>query len=504
MRKVTGSRLENRQGSREGLEGLLFWSWVALLSWMPIPLGSNRPWAWAILEAGVFLLAALWLLSWRFGGVRVPESLRAARHFFVLLALWLVYEAVYLVPLPPALLEWLSPEAARMHALAAGLSQSAAGSWHPLSIDPHAAAVSWLKSLAYIGAYFLTLAVVASRDRARQFAYTLVLGALCLSVYGVLMNLGRVVQVWFGTTIPHDLQASATFANRNHFAGYLEMTLAIGIGLLIAGLRDARSRGWKQRVRRIIEWILSPGMRLRLVLCVLVIALVSTRSRMGNTAFFSSLIVAGLIGLVLSRHATRSTVVLLLSLIAIDLFIVGSWFGVEKLAQRIEQTTVERRAGPGGEESLEQRSEPAKYGLEMAADYPAFGTGPGSWYVAFPRYRSGDILPFYDEAHNDYVQFLAENGAIGMTLLASIVIWSFIVALRAQYTRRDPLMRGLAFAGIMGIIAILIHSSVDFNLRIPSNAMLFMVLLSFAWIAMYLDRRPSPSGDDGRNAHSPG
>jgi hypothetical protein len=75
-------------------------------------------------------------------------------------------------------------------------------------------------------------------------------------------------------------------------------------------------------------------MILRLALCVLVIALTTTHSRMGNSAFFSSLLIAGGIGIVLSRHATRNTVILLASLIAIDLFIVGSWFGVEKLAQR--------------------------------------------------------------------------------------------------------------------------------------------------------------------------
>jgi O-antigen ligase len=234
-------------------------------------------------------------------------------------------------------------------------------------------------------------------------------------------------------------------------------------------------------------------MRLRLMLCVLVIALVSTRSRMGNTAFFSSMVIAGLIGLALSRHATRGTVALLVSLIAIDLFIVGSWFGVEKLAQRLEQTTLERRIEPHGEESVEQRSEAARYGLNIVGDYPAFGTGPGSWYAAFPRYRGADLQPFFDEAHNDYVQFLAENGLVGFGLLSAIALWSIGVALKAQYQRRDPLMRGLAFASIMGITAILIHASVDFNLQIPSNAIMFIVLFAFGWIALYLDRRPPPA-----------
>jgi hypothetical protein len=41
----------------------------------------------------------------------------------------------------------------------------------------------------------------------------------------------------------------------------------------------------------------------------------------------------------------------------------------------------------------------------------------------------------------------------------------------------------------MGVTAILIHSTVDFNLQIPANALLFMVLLALGWISLYLGRR---------------
>ena len=62
-------------------------------------------------------------------------------------------------------------------------------------------------------------------------------------------------------------------------------------------------------------------------------------------------------------------------------------------------------------------------------------------------------------------------------------------ALIAQWRRRDPLMRGMSFACIMGVTSILIHSWVDFNLQIPANAAFFMVLLALGWISLYLDRR---------------
>jgi O-antigen ligase len=107
----------------------------------------------------------------------------------------------------------------------------------------------------------------------------------------------------------------------------------------------------------------------------------------------------------------------------------------------------------------------------------------------FPRYRAENVVNFYDHAHNDYVQFTAEVGYIGLGLLGLVVVFTLFVALVAQARRRDPLMRGMSFASIMGVTAILIHSAVDFNLQIPANALLFMVLLALGWISLYLGRR---------------
>ena len=168
-------------------------------------------------------------------------------------------------------------------------------------------------------------------------------------------------------------------------------------------------------------------------------------------------------------------IILLVSLIAVDVFIVGTYFGTQRVVERIAQTTAE----------TEDRDEVAAYALSMWKDYPVFGSGLGSFPVVFPRYSADGTLVSYTHAHNDYLEFGAEAGAVGLSLLGLMVLMSFAVALRAQYLRRDPLMRGLSFAAMMGILALMIHSSVDFNLQIPANALTFMLLLAFAWISLY-------------------
>ena len=319
-------------------------------------------------------------------------------------------------------------------------------------------------------------------DRIKASAYTLVAAGFVQALYG-------------GLTALNDAGANAhgTFVNRNHYAGYLELCLAVGLGMLIAGLTGDSSRTWRQFARDTLALLLSPTMRLRLALACLVIGLVLSRSRMGNTAFFVSLLVAGAIGLVFSKRATRSMVVVIASSVIIDITIIGAYFGVEQVVQRIEQTTFES----------EERDDIAGYALKMWHDFPVFGAGLGAFHIVFPKYPGADLGALYTHAHNDYMQFLVETGVLGLLLVGMIVLLSLVAALRAQYLRGDPLMRGLSFGAIMGITAMLIHSSVDFNLQIPSNAMTFIYVLGLAWISLNFGRqRPGAAGtqDLGRSA----
>jgi hypothetical protein len=51
---------------------------------------------------------------------------------------------------------------------------------------------------------------------------------------------------------------------------------------------------------------------------------------------------------------------------------------------------------------------------------------------------------------------------------------------------------------MMGIIALMIHSAVDFSLQIPAIALTFMLVLALAWISLHHDRagsRPQRSAD---------
>jgi len=449
---------------------------AALIIWAPIPLGSNRPWAWAILESGIFLAGLLWLAGYARRETAPGAALRAAWPALALLALWLAYLALQWLPLPAAWVRVLSPQAAAVHA---GADYLGPGRLITLSLDPHASFVFWLKSCAYAVAFALTLLLVHGRTRLAWLCGAIVASGMIQAFYGSLMHLAKVDMEILGMPIQHAAQASGGYVNRNHLAGLLEMSLAMGIGLMIAQLEDRPRRSWRDFLHDTATLLLSGKAMLRLILVIMVVALVMTRSRMGNTAFLASLLVAGGIGLALSRQAPRGTVLLIASLIAIDILIIGTWFGVERTFQRIAETTVQ---------NVEERVDPSVYAVKIFEDYPLFGTGAGTFYTAFTRYRGHDIVDFYDHVHNDYVQFLTETGAIGIGLMGLFVLAALACAVLAQARRRDLLARGVAFGVVMGVVAIGIHSTVDFNLQIPANAFVFVILLALGWVSLYLDR----------------
>ena len=210
----------------------------------------------------------------------------------------------------------------------------------------------------------------------------------------------------------------------------------------------------------------------------MVIALVLTHSRMGNTAFFFSLIASAVIWLTATKRFTKGSIALLISLIIIAALIVGAWFGIDKVAERLEGTAF----------TEETRDEVNRDTLTLIQDQPLFGTGAGSFYTAFPQYRQADITLYYDHTHNDYLELVAEHGVIGVIPLISILIAALILSIRTMTQRRTLQMQAMAFAPLMSIIAMLLHSTVDFSLQLPANAASFVIILTLAWVIRYLPR----------------
>lgn len=453
-------------------EGLLF-AFMALVAWLPVPLGSNRMLYWSLAEIAAALLFLLWLWQYARGRLEIPIAARRAWPALLLLGLWLAFLTIQILPLPLAVVKTLSPEAARIHLLT--YHPGKGPPWVTLSVDPHHTLVSLHKSIALVLLFLLTLLLM------RRFAHLRWM-ARVLFLMGTLQALLAILGYLFGWHFFYSGSATGTFVNRNHFADYLTLTLAAGIGLLLAQLGGASpSRAGRERLRRFLDWIMGAKMRLRAYLLVMTAAVIMTHSRMGNTALFVSLLVAGAAALLLMRRKSRGMVILLASLVVLDIFIMGSMVGLKRVVHRIEQTSL----------VSETRDEVDRDALVYWRDFPFTGSGLGTFSVLFPRYKGPDNPLHYVHAHDDYLQFATETGAVGLALIGGFVLWTLATALIALRRRRVPWAQGAAFASFMATVALLIHSTVEFNLQIFANAGTYLVLAAMGGVALHLPARRS-------------
>jgi len=443
---------------------------LVLVAWLPLGTGGRELFFWGITDFSIGLLLLTWLYQYARDRRCLPEAARRAWPALLLLALWLLYLFLQILPLPPELVVALSPKAAWAH----GLTYRPPGesSWLTLSVDPYRTRLALHRSLSLVLLFLLVLLLVRRFTYLRWVGIAMVFGGtLCAA-----LALGGYLAGW-EAMYRHGNSLTATFANRNHFANYLAMAVAVGIGLLLAQMGGGnRPRERREILRRALDWIMSGKMRLRAYLLLMTAALILTRSRMGNTAFFASLLLAGVVALLLMRRKSRGMVVLLAGLVVIDIFLVGSAIGIDHVVERLEKTSF----------THESRDEVMRDTISYWRDFPLTGSGLGTFGVTFPLYKGADILLTYQRAHNDYLQFAAETGGIGLVLIGGFVSLSLGAALLTLRRRRLSWALGAAFGLFMSTVALLIHSTVEFNLQTFANAATYMVVAAMGWVALHL------------------
>lgn len=428
---------------------------LALLLWLPLPLGSNHDWSVAVLIVWVGLLATVYAA----GALANPASLRGARPpgvVLVMAACLLFVQAMLMAQL------WL------------GWSVDSGQSWRQL----------WL-GLAYTALFVLVTGLFRCRARLTLLLAVIVVGGTFQAFYGAFMTLAALDGPLASLGYQHGRSASGTYVNRNHMAGYLAMCLGCGIGLLLA-LRSDQPARWTN----LLETLLGPKMRLRLALAIMVVGLVMTHSRMGNAAFvLSLLVVGGVFAWRDTRHRVRNFLILG-SIVIVDVLIISQFFGLDTLRDRVAQTRFQDVVVAGEVVARENvdRDDVFAYALPLALQRPLAGQGAGAFESAFPAWLGPDIPGHFDHAHNDYLQFWIEFGAPASAALVLFVLIAAREATRALLVARSVYGAGVACGALMALSAVAWHSLTDFNLQIPANAAFFMVVCAVAVLSFHHHR----------------
>jgi O-antigen ligase len=418
----------------------LFFLLCATLFIMAWPLGAHRVWAssflWSLIGLNAFFI--MFLLAKN--KVKITAAVlnnKLSLGCFTAIVIWIVVQIIPWSFLP-----------------------------RPISLNISESILAARDTIAYGLLFFCVLQLVNSIARLKALVMVLVLSGLFQACYGILTVLGGPS---FDIFFIHDARlktASGTFINRNHFAGYLELCLGLGIGLMVGyQSQQPLSANWRDIAVSWMKLLFSEKLPLRIFLVIMVIALVMSRSRMGNSAFFVSMGICSVLGLIIFRKHSTSLAILFISMIMIDVLIVSTWFGLEQLATRLQQTEMQH----------EIRLDVNQNAVKWIQDYWLTGSGAGSFAAVFPQYRDSSIVAFFDYAHNDYLQILGEYGLIGSFFFLTLVLLWIVKSINVQVTGKQWLVRGIAFGALFSLFSLLIHSFTDFNLYIQANAALFVV-----------------------------
>ena len=359
-----------------------------------------------------------------------------------------------------------------------GLGNLLGRGFSTLSFDPSLTHIMFLKTLALTFFTWLLFYYVDTKALVYKFALAILLSGLLQALYACWLNLnvGMVTPIFY---MPYSTQAVGSFVYKNQLANFLALSISVGVGVLISQLTLKGAGGQiRHKIRDVAMVLLSPKMLIRLSLIIMIIALILTRSRMGNSAFFFALASVSLFSFFFYNRKPKNLRLLILSFFILDLILVGTIFGVEKVKERLVETSL----------SSETRDEVVRDSMPMITDFPVFGSGGGSFYSSFSQYQSEPYSGFYDHAHNDYVQFAAELGLPITLLLGVMVLYCLFMALKTLVKRKTPLYQGISFGCAVAIIHMLLHATVDFSLQSPAIALLFISILSLTVIVSKLKR----------------
>ena len=435
---------------------------LAMACLTPWAFGSVDGWAMLGILLGTIALALLGLVrGWGEAGTRGAATCLPSLALLGLIALALIQSRSF----PERLLARISPQAAGLRTslfpkaleVVAGSSLPAArGAESTLSLVPEETINTCLALTAAWILFQSVLNLGGGLASFRRFATAIAINAAFLAFFALIQSLswnGKIYWIRPSSQPFGPWYSGGPFVCHNHLAAYLNLGLGLCIGSLLAAGREPR------RTRAGGSWLwYSYAMTL------IVVGLLSSHSRGG----FVSAVVASLVVLVLWRpRVSRPQVGLLvfLAMAPMLMMAVGSLSPFQRLGTIL------------GRDAFAPRLKIWGQSLSVWRDYPAVGTGLGSFPFAVASYGKVDRGVFYGHAENEYLELLVETGIIGLGIGIAAIAATLRLAGRAFTSTRIASDRLIVLGGLWSLFALLVQCMSDFCLHIPGVAVTALMLI---------------------------
>ena len=315
-----------------------------------------------------------------------------------------------------------------------------------------------------------TATINLSRHQVMRLVYIVIGIAIFQSILGLMQfGGGPGSPLYFGSEYGGG-SASGTYLNRDHLAGFLEMVFPVVLALLAATVGHKFGGGSRRRSRwrRRLDFLASmEGHRAFIygtIATLLILALIFTKSRMG--------VAMAMVGLLLllfafsrrlggnNAYGTYGTVVAVILVLAVEI-------GLAPVLDRFTQDPME-----------DLRWTIYSSSMEGVGDFFPLGSGSGTFPVVYPAYQPQDVHGYINRAHNDYLEYLFDGGIAAMVLIALVLSLILYNWRKIWIKGRWMEFRFVQVGAGIGVILLLLHSLVDFNLHKPANAVFFAFFLA--------------------------
>ncbi len=408
--------------------------------------GTVHYWALSLFFLGGVTILILWLLdSWSLGSFRISRNaLQLPLLGMILLGV------VQLLPLR-------RPEDIGTHSFPLVSS---------LSFDPYSTRFILVQITALLFYFAAVLVFTDTPKRLRLLVRTIIGFGFCLAILGLTQSFTSPDKVYWLREMPQ-AQAFGPFINRHHFAGYMELALALPLGLVFSGAIERE----KKFIYLFVAGLMS-------------VALIMTNSRGGLISLVAEVLFLVATMNFRRRHRKKESEAKNQRLrsaalkAGLALALIVSMFGGVVLLGGEEALT--RMVGSvNTDDPTTGRAHFWSVTVDIIKTHPVLGIGLGAFSVVYTGYDSRNGTYRLEQAHNDYLQVLSDGGIVG----ALIGLFFLVALFRMGFSRResrDDFRRGVATGALAGCFAVLIHSFFDFTLHTTANALLFLVLAALA------------------------
>lgn len=435
---------------------------LAVLLWLPLPLGAVTAWGWPVLASALVIGCAAYVWQYPAHARQVAGAQRWLLGVWTLLILW---HGLFLLPLP---FDWV----AVLRPYQTFFTSAESDPWLSLSYQNADTWLSLSRTLSYACLFLLTLWTCRTPARVVWVLAAVLIAGLGQALYAALQLFSGSAQSLV-LDLPLAPGASGTFLTSPAFAHLLVLALGAALGLLLSQIRPRRQRNARQRLRRVVLLFFSYRALLRLAALLLLAALVLTAQPV--LSWVTALAVGGAMLLVVAMIRPRPRQLRRLvygTVLACALAVLAS----EYLASQAR--VLPDPPGP----TLEERQWPSL--APQPGEHPWLGAGPAAWTVYAqhaPRIPLPGQLPVATE--QGLTLLMAEWGLASLAWLALLVAGVLVAGLALAW-RRHPLWRGGALAALVGGLASVLMMPFFPLWQTPASVASLTVLLALALVCL--------------------